>query len=190
MEQFNSNTYKKENMLQQFTHSCLGRIIILAGIAVILIIIAALTRPTNSMMQWQMNDNIHECLQASDSIQSDDIDDYVENLGRIFTHADTTLTNPEQWETYEALNRLEIYSHALYKTAHIINNLHPEGIRVGIGIFGIVIPTIKYSDLLMNTGAVRGDYGKRLIRDTPIPDEYTGDNPNIQPYHYKGNPDD
>ena len=189
MDQFNSNTYKKKNAWQEFTHSCLGKIIILAVIAVILVVIAALSRPTDSMMEWQMNDNIHECLQASDSIKSDDIDDYVGNLGRIFTHADTTLTNPEQLETYKALNRLAIYSHPLYRTAHIINNLHPEGVRVGVGIFGIVIPTIKYSDLLMNTGAVRGDYGKRLIRDA-VPDDYTGENPNIQPYHYKGNPDD
>ena len=60
---------------------------------------------------------------------------------------------------------------------------------MGIGIFGIVIPTIKYSDLLMNTGAVRGDYGKRLIRDITIPSNYTGDNPNVQPYHYQGDPD-
>ena len=190
MDQFNSNTYKKENLLQQFTHSCLGKIVILAVVAVVLVIVAALTRPSNSMMEWQMNDAIHECLQASDSIQSDDIDDYVGNLGRIFTHADTTQTNPEQWETYESLNRLEIYTHGLYRTAHIINNLHPEGIRVGVGIFGLVFPTIKYSDLLMNTGAVRGDYGKKLIRDVPANDEYTGENPNIQPYHYQGNPDD
>jgi hypothetical protein len=41
----------------------------------------------------------------------------------------------------------------------------------------------------MNTGAVRGDYNQKLI-NTPVPEMYTGDNPNIQPFHYKGNPDD
>lgn len=189
MEQFNSNTYKKQTAWQQFYHSCLGKIIILGVFAIVLVIIAALSRPTDSMMQWQMNDNIHECLQASDSIQSDDIDDYVGNFGRIFTHADTTQTNPEQWKVYADLNKLEIYPHTLYRTARIINNLHPEGVRVGIGVFGIVIPTIKYSDLLMNTGAVRGDYNKRLIKDVAIPDDYVGENPNVQPYHYQGNPD-
>ena len=34
------------------------------------------------------------------------------------------------------------------------------------------------------------DYNKKLIKDQPVPDLYTGDNPNIQPFHYKGNPDD
>ena len=189
MEQFNSNTYKKQNALQEFRHSCLGRILILAAIAFILMLIAAVSRPTEGMMTWQMEDNIHECIQANDSIQSDVIDDYVGNLGHIITHADTTETDRELWATYKQLNKLVIYSHTLYRTAYIINNIHPEGVRVGFGIFGLVFPTIKYSDLLMNTGAVRGDYGKRLIQPV-IPDNDLGENPNVQPFHYKGNPDD
>lgn len=189
MEQFNPSTYKKQSTSEQFTHSCLGRVIILCVVALILVIIALLTRPSDSMMVWQMEDNIHECLQASDSIESDAIDDYVGNLGRIITHADTTQTNPDMWQTYKRLNRLDIYPHTLFKTARITNNVHPEGVRVGVGIFGIVIPTIKYSDLLMNTGAVRGDYGKRLIRTNPVPEDL-GKTPDIQPFHYKGNPDD
>ena len=189
MEQFNPNTYKKQNAALQFTGSCLGKIIICVVIAIVLLIIAAITRPSDSYMRWQMEDNIMECIEASDSIESDIIDDYVGNLGRIFTHADSTEINQELWQTYKKLNKLEIYPHTFLKTARIINNIHPEGVRVGVGIFGIVIPTVKYSDLLMNTGAVRGDYNKKLIRDK-IPEMYTGDNPNIQPFHYKGNPDD
>ena len=190
MEQFNSYSYKKQNAFQEFTHSCLGKIVILLAIVCILLFIAALTRPTESMMRWQMEDNIHECIQGSDSIQSDVIDDYVSNIGRIITHADTAQTNRDLWETYQQLNKLEIYSHTFYRTAYIINNLHPEGIRVGLGVFGITIPTVKYTDLLMNTGAVRGDYGKRLIRDVVVPDKDLGENPNVQPYNYQGNPDD
>ena len=174
MEQFNPNTYKKQSTAQQFTGSCLGKIIICAVICIILLIVAAITRPSDSYMRWQMEDNITECIAASDSIESDIIDDYVGNIGRIFTHADSTDVNPELWETYRQLNKLEIYPHLLFKTARIINNIHPEGVRVGIGIFGIVI---------------RGDYNQKLI-NTPVPDMYTGDNPNIQPFHYKGNPDD
>ncbi len=189
MEQFNSNTYKKSTAWQDFHRSCLGRLIILAVICVVLIIIAALTRPTESMMLWQTEDNIHECLQSNDSIQKDIIDDYVANVGRIITHADTAETNQEMWKTFLKLNRIEINSHALFRTARVINNIHPEGVRVGIGVFGIVIPTIKYSDLLMNTGAVRGKYGERLIRNATIPEDL-GENPDIQPFHYRGNPDD
>jgi hypothetical protein len=190
MEQFNSNTYKKQSPWQEFTHSCLGKVVILAVIVCILILLAAITRPTESMVRWQMEDNIQQCLQGSDSIQSDIIDDYVANIGRMFTHADTTETNPEQYATYKKLNQLKVYTHMLYRSAHIVNNIHPEGIRVGVGIFGIVIPTIKYSDMLMNTGAVRGEYGGRLIREEIVVPEDLGENPNIQPFHYKGNPDD
>jgi hypothetical protein len=41
----------------------------------------------------------------------------------------------------------------------------------------------------MNLGPVRGKYNQRLIQDVAVPDEYIGDNPNIKPYHYQGNPD-
>ena len=189
MEQFNSNSYKKQTPMQEFYHSCLGKIIILAAIAIILIVVAAITRPTESAMRYEMEDNIRECLHDNDSIKSDEIDEYIGNLGRILTRADTTQTNAEQWKIYQKHNRLEIYTHMFYRTAHIVNNLHPDGVRVGIGIFDLVIPTLNYSDLLMNTGAVRGDYGGKLIMDTNIPDEYTGENPNVQPFHYKGDPD-
>jgi hypothetical protein len=42
----------------------------------------------------------------------------------------------------------------------------------------------------MNVGNVRGEYNKRLIQDVAVPDPYIGENPNVQPFHYKGNPDD
>lgn len=190
MEQFNSNTYKKQTPFQEFYHSCLGKVIILAAIVCILMLIALLTVPTDSQMRWQMEDNIHECLQANDSIHGDMVDDYVQNIGHIITHADTTLTDKEMWDTYYKYNRLEIYPHTLFSTARIHNNLHPDGVLVGIGIFGIVIPTIKYADLLMITGNVRGKFNKRLIQDMAIPEEYVGENPNLKPYHYQGNPDD
>jgi len=190
MEQFNQNTYKKATVWQDFYHSCLGKIIILAIIIFVLFLLAIISKPSESMMRWQMTDNIHECIQDNDSIQQDQIDDYVGNLAHILTHADTLQTDAEIWETYLELNRLEIYNHSFYRTARIINNVHPEGVRVGIGVFGIVIPTIKYSDLLLNTGRVRGNYNERLIRDVSVPDGYMGENPHVKPYHYKGNPDD
>ena len=189
MEQFNSNNYKKRTALQEFRHSCLGRIIMLLAIFCVLFLIAFLTRPSDNMMRWQTEDNIKECLLASDSIQSDAIDDYVENLGRVFTHADTTQVDPETWETFTKYNQLAIYSHTCFKTAYIHNNTNPSGVRVGVGIFGIVFPTIKFTDLLLNTGKVRGDYGEQLIHPTPAPELNMGETPNIQPFHYQGNPD-
>ena len=190
MGQFNPNTYKKQSTAQEFTGSCLGKIIILAAILIILMIVAALTRPTDSYMNWQTEDNIMECIAASDSIESDIIDDYVGNLGRIFTHADSTEVNKELWETYKKLNKVEIYPHTFLKTARVINNIHPEGVRVGIGAFGVCVPTVNFNDFLLRTGPVHKGYNQKLIRTGVIPDTDLGSNPNIQEFHYKRNPDD
>ena len=189
MEQFNRDTYKKQNLWQQFYHSCLGKIIILLIICLILLIIAIMSRPTEGMMSWQMEDNIRECLQDTVTVHGDVADEAVANFGRIFTHADTTLNDKEVLDAYHKYNRLEIYPHTFYRTARIHNDLHPEGVRVGVGIFSIVIPTVSYNDLVIATGPVRGDYDQRLIQDAVVPDDYVGENPNVKPYHYQGNPD-
>ena len=191
MEQFNRNSYRKQSLMEEFLHSCLGKLAVLITFLIILLLIAMVTRPSDSMMRWQMEDNIRECLKANDSIQGDVIDDYVDNVGRIFTHADTTKTDKEQWDTYQQHNRMVINHHLGYKTAVVFNNVRPEGIRVGIGIFGSVIPTIKYSDLLMNTGTVRGEYGEQLIHKAPANAEDADFKPLPieEPYHYNGSPD-
>lgn len=190
MEQFNRNTYKRQSVAQEFYNSCLGKIIILAVVTVVLLIVAIATVPSDEVMTTEMEDNIRECLQDNDSIRGDAIDAFVDNLSNIFTEADTLRDNQEVMKAYRKYNRLRIYRHTCYSTARIHNNMNPEGIRVGWGFFGIVVPTVVYSDLLLNVGPARGDYNKRLIRDVAIPDEYAGENPNVTPYHYKGNPDD
>ncbi|MBP3849247.1 MAG: hypothetical protein J6E43_00330 [Prevotella sp.] len=190
MEQFNRNTYKKQNLSQEFFHSCLGKIIILAVVGIILAITAIMTVPTEEFTMTETEDNVRQCLQDNDSIKGDIIDEMVWNIGRTFTQADSALDNKEVLEACWKYNKIETYRHTFYSTARIRNNTHTEGVRVGFGIFGIVISTVYYSDLVMNLGPVRGKYNQRLIQDVAVPDEYIGDNPNIKPYHYKGNPDD
>ncbi len=68
MDLTNSSTYKKQSMTSEFTHSCLGRIIILAVIILILVVIAMFTVPSDGKMRWQMEDNVRECIQDHDSI--------------------------------------------------------------------------------------------------------------------------
>ena len=182
--------YKKQTMTQQFYHSCLGKVIILIGAAIVLTIAGAFSIPSDSMMKWQTEDNNRECIQDNDSIRGDKIDEMVGNLRRIFTHADTTGFDREVWDTYHKLNRVEVHRHSVFATSRVYNNIHPSGVRVAIGIWGIVIPTVYYSDLLLNDGPVRGKANERLIQDTFVNDDYIGDNPNLKPYHYKGNPDD
>ena len=189
MEQFNSNTYKKQGVTQEFLHSCVGKLIILAIVSVILTVIAIMTVPTEDEMRFQMEDNIRQCIIDNDSILGDGLDESINNFGYIFTYADSTEVNQELLQTFNKYNKMQIFRHALYSTAYLFNNLHPEGVRIGLGIFNGVIPMLHWDDFVMSTGAVRGDYNKRLIRDTYLPDEFVGENPNLKPYHYQGNPD-
>ncbi len=92
-------------------------------------------------------------------------------------------------ETCEKHNTLEALRHTFYSTARIRDNKHPESVRVGCGIFGLVISTVFYEDILMDLGAVRGKYNEPLLKEPVDSDPYLGENPYIKPYHYQGNPD-
>lgn len=190
MDQFNSvnsDSYKKKNILQEFFHSCLGKIVIFLGVLLVLYIFAIITVPTKKMMLEEAFDNIQECLQDNDSIKADEIDEFINNISRTISVADTTKTNKEVLNTFLKYNTLMVYSHLGFKTVHIVNGIYPQGERIGIGIFQTVISTVNYNDLVVTTGAVRGDYNKQLNAPVEVPDSlYTGENPNVQPYHYQG----
>ena len=190
MDQFNSvnsDSYKKKNLAQEFFHSCLGKIVILLGILLGLYIFAIITVPTKKMMLEEAFDNIQECLQDNDSIKADEIDEFINNISRTISVADTTKTNPEVLKTFIKYNDLKVYSHLGFKTVHVINGIYPQGERIGIGIFQTVISTVNYNDLVVTTGAVRGDYNKQLnAPEVPIDSLYQGENPNVEPYHYRG----
>ena len=183
------NDYRtKQSLFQEFYHSCFGKIVILIGILLVLFIIAVITIPSNEKMEREMMDNIRECIQENDSIKGDGIDDALSNISRIFTEADTTFNDKEAMEAFEKYNKLEIYRHTFYATARLRNNLNPEGIRVGIGIFNLVIPTVKYSDIILFISTIKNYNTARLI-EPPTQDEYVGENPNVKEYHYLGDPD-
>ena len=150
MEQDTRNSYRtQQSVTQQFFRSCLGRIITLLVVLGVLFVIAVLTIPSNEKMEREMMDNIRQCIQDNDSIKTDGIDDALANISRIFTEADTTFNDKEVMEAFHEYNKLEIYRHSFYSTALLRNNLSGEGIRVGIGIFNVVIPTVKYKDILL-----------------------------------------
>lgn len=189
MEQDARNSYRtQQSVAQEFYHSCLGKIIILLVFLGILFVIAVMTVPSDGKMQTEMMDNIRECIQENDSIKGDGIDDAVANFSRIFTEADSTFNDKEAMEAFHKYNKLEIYRHSFYSTARLRNNLSAEGIRVGIGIFNLVIPTVKYSDIILFVSTIK-NYNKERLIDPMPQDEYVGENPNIKEYHYLGDPD-
>ena len=185
----NGNFKKNESPIQAFYHSCLGKIIILIGILIVLFIVALMTKPTQEEMEMEMVDNILQCIQANDSIQGDDIDDQVNNMNSVFSRADTAKINKELLTSLKKNNKLEIYNHSFFRTAYIINNIHPAGVRVGIGMFSVVYPTVLYKDLLLNVGPMQKKYKDGVIRTGTINNHDLGTNPAVKPYHYQGDPD-
>ena len=178
-----------ESVGKMFLHSCLGKFVILAIILLVLFIIAVLTKPSDQEMRDEMNDNIMQCMEQNDSIRGDQIDDFVHNIGFIFTKADTTKVGQEWREVFDKYNRLEIFNHSFFRTAYVYNNVKTEGTRVGFGIYGMVIPTANFNDFLLRIGPMRKGYNQKLIKPTTIGGDL-GTNPNIQEFHYKRNPDD
>ena len=170
--------------------SCLGKLIIFIAFILVMLIIAYFTTPTEKEMMAEMEDNIMQCMEENDSIKGDVIDDYVHNLGFIFTQADSTNVDEEVRKAYHMYNRLEVYRHSFYATAYLRNNLHPEGVRVGFGFLGLIVPTVLYEDILLDVAPIHKGYNQKLYRQTIVPDNDMGKTPNIQEYHYRRNPDD
>lgn len=190
MDQSNRSSYRnQETPVQAFYHSCLGKLIILFCILAVLFLFGIMTKPTHEEMEKETIDNVLQCIEANDSIRGDKIDDYVNNISNTFSKADTARINKDLRTSLNKNNRLEIYNHSWFRTAYIFNNIHTQGVRVGIGMYGLVIPTVTYEDLLLNVGPMQKDYKDGIIRSTVIDNYDLGTNPNIKEYHYQGDPD-
>ena len=188
MYQVDNNTNFKTNQsfTQEFTRSCLGRIIIAGVIILVGLIVAYFTAPKESDMDAEMEDNLMQCLEVNEAVKGDAVDDFVNNLTFIFTTADTAMISKDVLDTYQKYNRLESYRHTFFSTSYIHNNMHPEGTRVGVGIFGIIIPTVLYKDILLDVGPVHKGYEQKLNQAPVIEEPDLGVNPNITEFHYKG----
>ena len=180
MQQTDRGNYRThESLMHEFWHSCLGKLVFLAAFIGVILIIAAMTVPDEQTMEEEMTDNIRQCIEANDSIKTDWIDDAVNNVGYIFTHADS-IPNQEILRNFNKYNKLEIYPHTFYSTALLHNNFRPEGIRVGVGIFGIVIPTVNFNDFLFRIGPMHKGYDQKIIQRTVIKGSSSfADNPEL-----------
>lgn len=186
MNQTDRGNYRtKESISHSFFHSCLGRFVIFAAVLAALLYVAHLTVPDEQTMTEEMEDNIRQCIMANDSLQTDWIDDAINNVGYTFTHCDSTF-DAALWEAFLKYNRLDYHRHFFYATARIHNNFRPEGTRVGVGIFSLIIPTVNFNDFIMRVGPMHKGYDHGLIQTIDIGDDYMGEQPHIKPYHYKG----
>lgn len=181
MYQQDRGSYRKnDSLFSEFTHSCLGRFIILIAILIILTIVAFITNPSEQTMRDDTVDNIRQCIETNDSINTDWIDNAINNVGYIFTDADTT-ANSEIMAFFNEHNRLEYYDHSIYSTVRLYNNFRVEGTLCSIGIFGIVIPTVNFNDFLLRTAPMRKDYNQPVVRNPyGESDDYMGENPDME----------
>lgn len=182
----NTNYRTNQSFTQEFTHSCLGRILIGGVILLVALGLAYFTAPKEADMNLEMTDNIMQCLEANSLEKGDAVDDYVHNIAFIFTTADSTAIPEDVLDTYYKYNRLESYRHAFYSTTYIHNNMHPEGTRIGVGIFGVIIPTVLYQDILLDVGPVHKGYEQKLNQAPIVEEPDMGETPNITEFHYKG----
>lgn len=180
MYQLDKSTYQKDSTAKLFFRSGFGKFCIVAMLIAVVVLIASMTVPSDSYMEEETMDAIRQCLEDKQTHQPDKVDEAVRNMLAIFTDADTAKTS-EQMRDFYHYNRLAVYPHSLYSTARIHNNLHAEGVRVAIGIFGVVIPTVSINDMILRSAPVRGEYNKKIIKEVIGDDEeYYGDNPDLK----------
>jgi hypothetical protein len=179
----------EKNFVQKMLSSKGGRIVFTGGIILAVLGFVLISAPSKKEMTKTMTDNVMQCLEDNNRYKGDAIDDFVHNLTYSFTEADTTNIAPEVLEAYHKYNKMEGHRHLFYSTAYIHNNMHPEGIRVGIGFLGFVFSTLHYSDLLLDVDPVHKGYEQKLLDPVKIEETDLGSNPNIQEYHYQRDPD-
>lgn len=187
MYQSDRGSYRKqESLARQFSHSCLGQIVITAAITAVILLLAYITRPSSAKMEADIRDDIRQCIEERDSLNNDWIDDIVSNAGYIFTTADSLSEDDEMMNAFNKYNYLRYYYHPFFATVYLHNNLLPEGKRCGLGIFGVVIPMLNYNDLLLNDELMRADTLNQRLIDVNIEGEYLGENPGLAPYRFRG----
>jgi hypothetical protein len=82
-------------------------------------------------------------------------------------------------KSFQEHNTLVYHNHLLFSTMHLHNTFQVQGMRCGIGILGIVIPTVNFNDFILKTGTMRKEYNQPIIRNTIADDDYMGETPDL-----------
>lgn len=163
MYQTDRGTYSKGNICSQLGNSCLGRTAITAAIVALILVAAHYTVPSEQQMREKAVNGIALCIISNIEHDQDAADDIVRNMAAVVTRVDSTGRNIEQIKMFNKLNRIAVYPHTFYSTVRIHNYAHAGGVRVAVGLFGIVFPTVSTSDYLLRTDAMQKDY-----KDVPL----------------------
>jgi len=185
MYQNNRGSYRtKESLAKQFSHSCLGQIIIIAGVLGLGMLVAHLTRPSDDTMMEEMNDNVLQCIEERDSLNNDWTDLVVSNARYMLTSSDSTDESQMMLDFNRLGNRLQYNTHGLYKTVYLFNNFTPGGERCGIGFLGMVIPMLDYSDMILTEVVMQNDSAMQSYIKEFVDSADLGEDPLLAPYQY------
>lgn len=174
----NEDVYKGEALHTQVRRSCLGQLIFVALICALVLLVASMSVPSEKKMDAEIQDAIVECLNDPNCAQADAADDFVRNFTHMFTSADS-IKDPSLLKQFYKYNQVEVYTHTFYSTARIHNSFNPDGVRVAIGIFGLVIPTDNFARFQIHEGPMRKGYNQRIIKATYSSGEDFGNNPDF-----------
>ncbi len=192
MHQTDRGSYRtNESAFKKFRRSCLGKIVIALGVLVIILLIALITKPSDEKMKREMDDNIKQSLWSRDSITADGMDIFVSNIGHTFSHFDasTPITKDMKYRLdslFFKYNDTVYYNHAFFRTMFVNNHLGRTPERAGVGIFGLVIPTVDFNKFIPRD-AERKEYNEPLIKGGDN-EEYYGTT-TVDVFHYEGGED-
>lgn len=176
MHQTDRGTYRKdESAFRKFRRSCLGKIVIALVVFILLLIVAWLTNPSDKKMREEMDDNIKQSIWSRDSITADGLDIFVSNVGHTFTHWNDSVTDDmkNRWRRFNDNNRKDYYDHTFFTTMYINCNFKGVTKRVGLGIFGLVIPLVDFNQFVPREGPMPDYQDPKLIQGTEN-EEYFG----------------
>lgn len=183
MQTNDNETFRtKESAFKQFRHTCLGRIVMTFALLVIVLIIAAISKPSPKKMQEEMWDNIRQSIESDGPSDMDAIDVFVDNIGYTFSSADPDEVK-DICDLFRNYNDTVFYNdNPFVATMYVQNGVEPE--RCGIGIFGMVIPTANFKRFLPKDQP-RGEYNEQLVQPNTDSEELYGDTP-VDVFRFEG----
>lgn len=171
-------TYTKPSAINQFVHSGAGITVIIIAILAALLLICALTVPTEDHMLDRTKNAIALCCKENAKHRADNVDNAVRNMEAIAADADT-IDIRRAMNDFDKYNHVEAYRHRFFATSWIFSNFHPEGRRAAIGLFGMVIPVLSFEDFFLDAGPVRKEYNQPAVKTINYGDDYMGSDPDL-----------
>lgn len=167
MQQTENGEFRtKESPIKLFLHTCLGKIVLALVVFVILLVVALLTNPTDKKMRDEMEDNIKQSIWSRDSIEVDDLDIFVSNIGHTFTHWSDSVTIDMKNRMRRFNTNTKIFERkTFYSTMRLTCGF--KGVYeklVGLGIFGMVVPLVDFNQFVPREGPLPNYDNPRLIQ--------------------------